>query len=345
MKILFPASVLVLILLVLISITENRSLAGRDIEFMSGVSFVAPSDPYTEDPFLSVKDVHADWVAIMPYAFINKGQPEVLYDSESQWWGERTKGSIETIRYARKNGLKVLLKPHVWVRGQGWTGDFRLSKEDDWLAWERSYEKYILNHANYADSLGVEAFCIGLEFKHAIKERPEFWTNLIIKVRELYKGKITYAANWDNFGNIPFWHQVDFIGINAYFPLSQKDTPQVVELVAAWQDKKKALQSLHESYGKPIVFTEFGYRSINQSAGNQWELEHHRRYKGTPNFNSQENAYRAIFETFWSEPWFKGGFLWKWYPDQDNSLNAHNSDYTPQFKPAEKVVREWYKKH
>ncbi len=80
------------------------------------------------------------------------------------------------------------------------------------------------------------------------------------------------------------------------------------------------------------------------AAGNQWELEGHRRHEGIPNFEVQNNAYLALFDTFWKEPWFLGGFLWKWYPDQLNKIGQENSDYTPQKKPVENIVREWYKK-
>jgi len=344
-KYIFPSTVLLLVFLVLISTTDHNYVVGEDIDFMNGVSFVAPPRELHGNPFMPVKTINADWVAIMPFAFTPENTPEVIFDRQRQWWGEKTIGIIKTIEYAKQHKLKILLKPHVWVRGQGWTGEFKLENEEEWLIWEKSYEKYILNYAAIADSLDVDAFCIGLEFKHAVQERPEFWRNLINKARESYQGRITYAANWDNFENIPFWDEIDFIGINAYFPLSQKDTPEVRELLTAWIDKKQSLLELSKRYKKPIVFTEFGYRSIDKAAGNQWELQHHRRFNGQPNFEVQERAYAALFSTFWNEPWFKGGFLWKWYPDQQRNLDGQNSDYTPQKKPAEKIIIEWYKKH
>jgi len=276
-KFLFPIVVLTLVLLVLISTTENDSIAGREIDFMNGVSFVAPPNEFNENPFGPVRGINADWVAIMPYAFTTENSPEVVFDNERQWWGERTTGTIKTIAYAKSIGLKIMLKPHVWVRGQGWTGDFTIEGENNWLKWENSYEKYILTHAELADSMNVEALCIGLEFKHVVKERPEFWIDLIGRVRNIYHGKICYAANWDNYQNIPFWDKVDFIGINAYFPLSQETTPEHQELISAWSNIKEMLSNFSKTHGKPIVFTEYGYRSMDKAAGNQWELEHHRK--------------------------------------------------------------------
>lgn len=311
---------------------------------MNGVSFVAPPDKFVNNPFADVEKVNSNWVAIMPYAFCDGNSSTIVFDNERQWWGETSEGTIQTIQLAREKGMKILLKPHVWVKGQGWTGDFMLDNEEDWIKWEQSYEQYILNHVKIADSLNVEAFCVGLEFKQVVKERPMFFANLIAKVRSAYHGYITYAANWDNYQHVQFWDKVDFIGIDAYFPLSQEITPSVNELNSAWKKQKSLLKELSDEYDKPIVFTEYGYRSMDKAAGNQWELEHHRRYKGEPNFETQSRAYQSLFQSFWEEPWFKGGFLWKWYPNQRGTLDANNSDYTPQYKPVEKIIREWYKK-
>lgn len=343
-KFLFPFSVFILILLVLIGTTENEPNFEAEIHFMNGVSFVAPPSEFESNPFYPLNEINAGWVAVMPYAFSSLENPEIIFDSERQWWGETTDGTIKTIEYAKQASLKILLKPHVWIRGQGWTGDFYPKEEEHWQIWENSYGNYIMNHARIADSMNVEAFCIGLEFKYAVKERTDFWFMLIADVRKVYKGKICYAANWDNFQNIPFWDELDFIGINAYFPLSQKNTPDIQELMNGWNDKKEVLAALSQTHGKPIVFTEFGYRSIDKAAGNQWELEHHRRYTGKPNFKAQEISYSALFNSIWEEPWFRGGFIWKWYPNSSQMPDSNNSDYTPQCKPVEKVIEEWYKK-
>jgi hypothetical protein len=35
--------------------------------------------------------------------------------------------------------------------------------------------------------------------------RPKYWQELILEIRKVYKGKLTYAANWDEFKRVPFW--------------------------------------------------------------------------------------------------------------------------------------------
>ncbi|WP_311195774.1 hypothetical protein [Antarcticibacterium sp. 1MA-6-2] len=39
------------------------------------------------------------------------------------------------------------------------------------------------------------------------------------------------------------------------------------------------------------------------------------------------------------------GFLWKWHHNHANAGGLEDSEYTPQNKPAEKVVRENYGKY
>ena len=308
---------------------------------INGVSYVAPSRKPSVDPFKPIQAIHANWVAVMPYAYGKANMAFIRYDDERQWWGERTEGTIATIQQIQKKGLKVMLKPHVWVMGEGWGGDFKVNTEEDWKAWEQDYENYILHFAQIADTMQVPLFCIGLEFRQVVKERPDFWKHLIKSVKKVYSGELVYAANWDNFEQVSFWEDLDYIGIDAYFPLSQKDTPSTMELKLAWKQPFETLKNLQEKYKKPILFTEYGYRSINKAAGKQWELPDDWHYQGNANLQVQVNAYEALFETFWDEPWFAGGFLWKWY-HKPNAGGTNHSGYTPQNKPVETVIQTQY---
>jgi len=51
-----------------------------------------------------------------------------------------------------------------------------------------------------------------------------------------------------------------------------------------------------------------------------------------------------LFLTFWHQPWFAGGFVWKWYAHHPEAGGANNNDYTPQRKPAEQLIRSYYQK-
>jgi len=308
---------------------------------INGVCFVSPSSKELFSNFNSFKRINANWVALTPYAFSKANEPAVKFNYEHSWWGEQTEGTISMIKQAKAEGLKIMLKPHVWVMGEGWCGQFDLKTEEDWKKWEKDYAKYILSNAKIAQQYNVEMLCIGTEYKIATAKRVIFWKALIKSIRKIYTGKITYASNWDNYTNIKFWNELDYIGVDAYFPLSQTKNVDVNRLNTQWKKITTRLKSFSEKQNKKIIFTEFGYKSIHFSAWNQWEIEGIQPDKNV-NLNAQENAYRSLFQNVWSQKWIEGGFLWKWFADDKNSGGLNNSDYTPQHKPVEKIIKKYY---
>ena len=312
-------------------------------EKIGGVNMVAPSSKVNESCMPPLQRIGAGWVALNPYAYGRSGDPQLVFDIDWQWWGETSKGTQTMLEYAQKEGLKVMIKPHIWVRGEGWAGDFKLNSDADWEKWEASFKNYILTYARMAQKYKAEMLCIGTEVRQSVKQRPQFWEDLITEVRKVYDGKLTYASNWDNFHEVKFWSQLDYIGVDAYFPLSEEKTATTATLVKAWQPTVNELKSFSARHNKPILFTEFGYRSMDQTTWKQWLLlEHWENKDGIPNLDAQKNAYEAIFEAFWSESWFAGGFLWKWYPEDSRSGGEKNLDYTPQHKPVEEMIKKWY---
>jgi hypothetical protein len=156
---------------------------------LNGLTFVAPPEPFPSDPMLEVTAVGASWIAVVPYAFTRMGVPNVRFnETGSHWWGERPEGVKETIRQAHKAGIKVMLKPQVYVPG-GWTGALDFNNDADWESWESTYSYYILYFAELAQTEQADLFCIGTEFNRAITKRPAFWHDLIQKIKEKYKGK------------------------------------------------------------------------------------------------------------------------------------------------------------
>ena len=308
---------------------------------MNGLTFVAPPEPFPQNPMPAVKALGANWIAVIPYAFCRPGMADVKFHENGQWWGERPAGVRETIRLAREAGLKVMLKPQVWVPG-GWTGSIDFETPEQWEKWETGYERYILRFAALADSTQADMFCIGTEFRVSIEKRPQFWNDLILKIKALYKGKLTYSANWDDWDRVPFWRELDYIGTGGYFPLVAETTPGVAALRNAWQPVLGKLKAFSKEQGKPVLFTEFGYMSVDSCGWRNWELE---RGIGSRRINeqAQANCYEALFSTFQPEDWWAGGFLWKWFPNMRGHEGYPERDYTPQGKAGEKTLKKWYK--
>jgi hypothetical protein len=306
-----------------------------------GITLVAPPKPFTTDPMTELRELGADWVAVIPFGFCRPGSTEVRYDlSQWQWWGELPEGCRKTIELAHQAGLKVMLKPQIWVPGS-WPGGIQFENEADWQAWERSYLAFIAEMAGIAQEMEVELFCIGTEFKESTRLRPQFWRNVAAQVRGCYEGSLVYAANWDEYPHVDFWDAVDYIGIDAYFPLSPSHTPTVAELKQAWKPIHKAIKKTQARWQKPVLFTEYGYLSVDQCAWQSWELE--KRVRQTPvNQQAQANALEALYATWWDEPWWAGSFLWKWFPDMQGHEGYPERDYTPQGKQAQAVIERWF---
>ena len=307
---------------------------------IKGLNFVAPPNPYPNNPMNAVKAIGANWIAVIPYGFTRMNQPSVGYNADWQWWGERPEGVQKTIELAKASGVSVILKPQVYVPG-GWTGDLDFKSEEDWESWEKDYEAFLIPFAEMADSLDVEILCVGTEFKKGSIKREQFWRNLIKKVRGIYKGKLTYAANWDEYPDVPFWDVLDYAGINAYFPLTNSKTPKVAELKKAWQPYLKEIRQFYKKVKKPMLFTEYGYLSVDGCAYNTWELESKVKQLDI-NEKAQANAFHALFETFWGEPYWNGGFLWKWFPNMHGGEGYNERDYTPQGKTGQEVLKKWF---
>lgn len=310
---------------------------------VNGLTLVAPPEPFSADPMPKVKNIGANWIAVVPYAFTRTGTPTVRYQEEGwQWWGERPVGVRETIRLAHEAGIRVMLKPQVYVP-RSWTGTLTFETDEQWAAWETDYGRYILRMARLADSTGVDLFCIGTEFRTSIQQRPAFWFSLIKKIRTAFSGKLTYSANWDDWQHVPFWNELDFIGLSGYFPLVEADTPKVAELKAAWKPIVQQLRAFSQKHSRPILFTEFGYLSVDGAGWRNWELEQSIQTRPI-NEEAQANCLEALQSTFQAENWWAGGFLWKWFPNMRGHEGYPERDYTPQGKQAEEVLRKWYSK-
>lgn len=286
------------------------------------------------------KQVAADWLSIVTFAVATQNEPDLIFDVDGQWWGERPDGINATIKEAREQGMKLMIKPQVWMN-DGWVGDFDPKDEATWQAWQCNYQSWILQLGELAETASIELFCIGTEYKKAVQKRPEFWRNLIYELRQIYSGKITYASNWDHYRKVPFWDELDYAGVDSYFPLIKDRTPSVKKLVRAWQKGPvKELEQFHDSINKPILFTEYGYMALDSTGWEHWVNEkNHMRMD--VNLQGQANALEAFYQALWEKEWVAGGFLWKWYCQKDAG-GAGNKDYTPQNKPSAAVVRKWY---
>jgi|GEM_PF-490077 len=241
---------------------------------------------------------------------------------------------IHAINVIHSLGMKVMLKPHVDLYNGEWRGEIWFENEFEWQEWFNSYRNFICHYARLAEENNVEQFCVGCELVKTTSR--EEWFNIIQAVRNLFSGPITYAANWDNYQNAAFWQALDFIGIDAYFPLTDKNDPSINELMDGWKKWKSGIEEIYNLTRKPVIFTEIGYRSIDGCNRDPWNWQR----DGKIDLQEQADCYEAAFRMFYNESWFYGFYWWMWYPDLRGG--ADDRSYTPYGKPAEKILKKYY---
>ncbi|MEO0572893.1 MAG: hypothetical protein AAF039_14390 [Bacteroidota bacterium] len=283
---------------------------------------------------------NVEWVAVTPFIYQeNETTSELRMERGIGEFSRRDSTFIKAIRELRAKGLYVHLKPHLWL-GNGWRSNLAHPNRKAWNTWFAGYRKRMLHYAKMAQLTGVELFCLGTELRTSIKNQPEAWKVLIADIRNIYKGKLTYAANWyDEYEHVTFWNDLDYIGVQAYFPLTKSKNPNLEAIKKGWLPHMETLSHFSKTHQKPILFTEVGYRSEASATIKPWE------WSGAfevlfkkKSDRTQLLAYKALFEEVWHQDWFAGVYIWQWDTRSSRSNATRNLDFSPRFKPAENIL-------
>jgi hypothetical protein len=324
----------------LFSCDEKNATEFTRRDLYKGLSFVgSPELPEAAD-LDSVCAIGANAISLMPFAYLNSESVEIIYlNGEWQWKGETEEGIAKAVQLAQERGIRCMLKPQLWIDQGTFTGYFALAQEDQWKQIEEDYTAFILRFAVLSERYKLPVFCIATELDRWASERPEYWQQLIQNIRSVYSGQLTYACNWDGAHKIPFWTSLDYIGIDAYHPLSHEKTPSVSQLKIAWDSINHQFTDLHQKYNKPILFTEWGYQACDHPTKEPW-LED---ASIATNEIAQSNCYRALWEHCSDQPWFAGGFVWKWFPPNGREPSQEYERYSPQGRLAAETLEQLFK--
>ena len=311
--------------------------------FHKGMSYVTWSkdsfaSKYSDESLLNMKNCGVESVGIIATWYQER------FDSTKICATDRTPSDSSVrhaIRKAHEYGMKVMLKPHIdLIKDEGSTrSDIGFGTSKDWEKWFANYMSFITHYARMARKEGVEFFCVGTELTFASQEE-NFWRDSVIKdVRSVFKGQITYAANWDAYKDVKFWDLLDYVGIDAYFPIAQKSNATTEEILSGWKKWLAEIEAFQKRVNKPIIFTESGYCSADSASNRPWEQALKRT---APNVELQKECYKALVETFWDKPWFFGVYWWAW-GTYSKSGGENNSSFTPQNKPAMEYLMAVYR--
>lgn len=281
-----------------------------------------------------LKKTNTEWVSLV-VTWYQETQDSVVIYRDPRLTPDN-QGVIRVIDQIHRLGMKVMLKPTVDVADGTWRGGIRFDSEEDWRAWFSSYRYFLDYYAELAAEQGVEEFCVGVELDETV-HRDGDWRRIIEDVRTRYDGPLTYAANWDSYWDVPFWDALDYVGIDAYFTLPTESPPTVEALLSSWAPWIAELKMFHDIVRTPILFTELGVCSVEGASAQPWDWT----LPGESDFQEQAHYYEAAFRAVWDKPWFYGFYWWTWQPE---SREISSTGYTPQGKPAERVLTQWYAK-
>ena len=291
-----------------------------------------------------------EWVTLVAWASQGDYDSPIVrhHNGDSLRMRQSDADWIKRLELVHSQGFKVFFKPHVWIDNPSdgkWRSDVFPTNEANWESWKKSYREFILRYANLAQQADVEMFCIGTEFSKLSVQKPLFWKALIQEVRTVYSGQITYAANWYNeYEKITFWGDLDYIGIQAYFPLVKNKYPSVRQISKGWRKYLPTIKSIHKKYNRPILFSEIGYKSTADSAIRPWEWMDNPYSKDKAfSAETQANCYEAFFNTLWEKEWFAGIHIWQLRSDNAGNNGKNHLGFTPLGKPAEGVIAKGFK--
>ncbi|MBF9231767.1 glycoside hydrolase family 113 [Microvirga alba] len=302
--------------------------------------------------FDQIKATGANTISLIPNFFManERSNTMQLNPGESDTFSQ-VKAAIQD---GVARGLNVVLKPHVETDNRVWRALIEPTNPDLWFA---NYKAMMVQYAKVAQEAGAAMICVGTEMKSMSgAQYTAKWVDIINAVRSVFSGKVTYAATDEEAKVVQFWDKVDYIGVDAYFSMTDSNNPTVDELVASWIGKPTTGSSreiygdtsvidtwknLSEQWGRKVIFTEIGYGSydgVNKSPG--WLVGN------TADNQEQKDCYEALFKvmTTYGGQWLDGALLWSYqafaHPGPDGGLP--DTDFTPQDKPANAVITAGY---
>ncbi|MDW3646450.1 MAG: hypothetical protein R8P61_05295 [Bacteroidia bacterium] len=289
-----------------------------------------------------IKAHNVNTISIVPYSGLREtNKPNPVRFSRGSG-GENDISVVYASRAAQNLGIKTMMKPQIWF-GRSWPGDLEMQNQEDWDQFFSYYRTWILHYALLAEIHEFDLLCIGVEFVKASTQQPKAWAQLARDLKKIFSGKITYAANWgEEIEKLSpeLSAELDFLGVDCYYPLSDKTWASDEDLKEGFKKTMKKLSKISKKHGKPLVFTEVGFRSIPEA----WKEPHAEAKDDKALEEDQARCYQVVLEAMRDEDWQRGMIWWKW-PSYMNYGNRSPQSFSPAGKMAAQVLKEYYGKN
>ncbi len=327
---------------------EGWRLSGRDairgmtigpIEnaYHAGVGYGSPAFGRTLD---ECAKMGATWVALTPFGRVGDLSGRGVDPTFEKPFVQNREDVRRAIRMAHGRGLQVMLVPHLWVESGEWRAKIDPGTDAGWDAWTKSYGAFVRAWAEVAEAEHVDLLSAGVELRSWVTTpRAPLFASFVRELRVIYKGPITYSANWDDVEDTVVLSELDVIGVNAFYPLADKDGAPFSALLEGGVRVRERVKRLADTWQKPVLFTEIGYTTRPDPAIRPWEWPD-KMENVKVDEEAQADAYRALVAPLLDEPRFAGFFVWRVYADPDDVSQEAEWGFSPRGKRAELVVRD-----
>jgi hypothetical protein len=323
-------------------LTFERGIRGMTIGpiengYHPGVGYGTPAYDRT---IAESRRMGATWVSVTPFGRVADLSGQGVDPTFEAPFDQNRAAVRSAIRTAHARGLSVMLVPHLWVESGEWRAQIDPGTDAAWARWAASYRRFVLAWAAVAEQEHAELFSVGVELRSWVTTtRAPSFAAIVRDVRAAYRGKLTYSANWDDVEDTVILGDLDVIGVNAFYPLADKEGAPFTDLLAGGARVRDRVRRLGATWNKPVLFTEVGYTTRPDPAVKPWEWPD--AMKGvTVDETAQAQAYFALLAPLLDEPAFAGFFVWRVYADPEDVSQEAEWGFSPRAKLAELVVRD-----
>ncbi|AKT43060.1 uncharacterized protein CMC5_072870 [Chondromyces crocatus] len=282
----------------------------------------------------------ASWVSLTPFgrvADLAGTGVDLVFEAPFE---DNRRAVLGATAQAHARGLKVLIVPHLWVENGEWRAKIDPGDDEGWARWASSYRRFLLTWAEVAAEGGAEMLSVGVELRSWVTTpRAESFRDIITDVRKVYPGLLTYSANWDDVEHTVIFDDLDLIGINAFYPLAEREGASLDDLLAGGRRVAGQVEQVAQAWGKPVVLTEIGYTTRRDPALRPWEWPDGMK-DVVVDQRAQAEAYLGIIAPFLDARFCAGFFVWRYYADPDDVSQEAEWGFSPRGKLAELVLRD-----
>lgn len=250
---------------------------------------------------------------------------------------------IKAAKILKDRGFAINLRVYIDLKDSTWRCLWNPADKNSLFS---QLEETLVSYANLAASLNVTSLIIGAEYCHLTKaEHKEKWLKIIAKIRTLYHGAISYGANASNeneafseYKKVSFWSELDWIGIDYYFPLNKSQSINYKNLYLHHQTELKKMVRFAQQHKKPLAIIEVGF-PIEETGAYEpfsWQLT-------TPiNATYQSLNFKAFFNAYQRYDLSSALFIWRLEPEDFLQDKKSHKAYWMLHPQTQSVIRQFF---